>query len=108
MGPPPIEAERELIQIIVEVLMADCSLVRSHQPPFEQGDHVVNSRHQFGWSLLLPLQKRDLMPVAFAFQGQVSQPAIRVYDAARLDRISHKGHQVFRRSIYDLPRANPT
>ena len=34
LGSPAIEAERELIKIIVEVLMADRSLVGSNQPPF--------------------------------------------------------------------------
>src|ERR1039458_8051097 len=43
---PAIESERELIQIVVQVLMTDRSLVGSHQPPFEQGDHLVNPWHQ--------------------------------------------------------------
>ena len=69
LGPPPIEAERELIQIIVEVLMADRSLVGSNQPPFEQGDHTVNPWHQLRWSLLFPFEHRDLVLVTFALQG---------------------------------------
>jgi len=55
LGSSAIEAERELIQIIVKVLMADRSLVSSNQPPFEQGDHTVNPWHQLRWSLLLSL-----------------------------------------------------
>ena len=46
LGSPAIEAERELVQIVVEVLVADRSLVGSNQPPFEQGDHTVNPWHQ--------------------------------------------------------------
>src|SRR5271167_5113928 len=53
LGSPAIEPERELIQIVVQVLMTDCSLVGSHQPPFEQGDHKVNPWHQLRRSLLL-------------------------------------------------------
>jgi len=55
LGAPAIEPEREFIQIVVQVLMTDRSLVGSHQPPFEQGDHVVNPGHQLRWSLLLSL-----------------------------------------------------
>ena len=54
LGLPAIDPERELIQIVVEVLMADRSLVGSNQPPFEQGDHTVNPWHQLRWSLLFP------------------------------------------------------
>ena len=54
---PPVEAEGEFVQVIVQVLQAYRSLVRAHQPPLEEGDHPMNSRHQFRWSLLLSLQK---------------------------------------------------
>ena len=36
-GPPRDIPEREFVQIVVEILMTDNSLVGSHQPPFEQG-----------------------------------------------------------------------
>ena len=55
LGSTAIEPEREFIEIVVQVLMADCSLVGSHQPPFEQGDREVNPWHQLRWSLLFPL-----------------------------------------------------
>ena len=48
---PPVESERELIQVIIEMLVADRSLVGSHKPPFEEADHAVNSWHQFRGSL---------------------------------------------------------
>ena len=51
-GSPPIEAERELVQVVVKMLVADRSLVGSHQPPFEKGDHAVDPRHQLRWRLL--------------------------------------------------------
>jgi hypothetical protein len=55
LGSTAIEPEREFIEIAVQVLMADCSLVGSHQPPFEQGDREVNPWYQFRWSLLFSL-----------------------------------------------------
>src|ERR1019366_4026179 len=45
VGSPPVESELELIQVVIEMLVADRSLVGSHQPPFEEADHAVNSRH---------------------------------------------------------------
>jgi hypothetical protein len=40
-GSPPIEAERELVQVVVRMLVADRSLVGSHKPPFEERDHPI-------------------------------------------------------------------
>ena len=54
-GSPPVESERKLIQVVIEMLVADRPLVGSHQPPFEQGDHAVDPRHQLRGSLLLAL-----------------------------------------------------
>jgi len=42
---PPVKMERELIQIVMEMLMADRALMGSHQPPFEERDHPMDSRH---------------------------------------------------------------
>src|SRR3974390_574631 len=61
LGSSPIKAERELIQIVVQVLVADGSLMSSHQPSFEQGNHTVNARHQLRGSLVLALEKGNLM-----------------------------------------------
>src|SRR6266849_5224123 len=52
---PAVEPECEFIEIVVQMLMTDCTLVGSHQPPFEQGDREVNPWHQLRWSLLLSL-----------------------------------------------------
>src|ERR1039458_7147420 len=42
-----LEKKKKILQIVVQVLMTDRSLVGSHQPPVEQGDHLVNPWHQF-------------------------------------------------------------
>src|ERR1035441_5371051 len=64
LGPAPIETERELIQVVVEMLLADRALVGSHQPPLEERDHSMDSRQQFQRGLLLAPQEGDLMRVA--------------------------------------------
>jgi hypothetical protein len=38
LGSPAIEPECELIQIVVQVFLADRPLVGSRQPPLQQGD----------------------------------------------------------------------
>src|ERR1022692_233367 len=46
--------------------------------------------------------------VAFALQGQISQPAVGVDDAARFYRVLQKGHQACGRGVYNLAHPNPT
>jgi len=105
---PPVEAEGEFVQVIVQVLQAHRSLMRAHQPALEEGNYGVDARHQFRWSLLLSHQERDLVIEAFAFQGQVAQPTVGVHDAARLNGVLHKRYQTLRRSVRDSPHPNST
>ncbi len=44
--PAPVEPERELIQIVAQMFVADRTLMRSHEPSFQQRDHQVNPRQQ--------------------------------------------------------------
>ena len=96
---PPVEAERELIQVVVEVLVAHGPLVGAHQPPFEQRDCAVNARQQLRRRLFLPLQKSHVVMVAIALQGPISQPPVSVDDAAGFDRVPNKGDEVLGRSV---------
>lgn len=90
--------------------MTDRSLMRSHQPPFEEGDHEVDSRHQLRRSLLLPLQDRDVVLVAIVPQGQVARPAVGVdYAAGSTDsftkgnRLSAEASMIRRMRIRPIP-----
>ena len=74
-GSPPVESERELVQVVIEMLVANRSLVGSQQPPFEEGDNSVHSRHRLRWSLLLTPQECDVVLVALALQGYWSRCA---------------------------------
>jgi len=51
-GAATVEPNSELIQIVIQILMADRSLVSSDQPTFKQGDHSVNARQQLRRSFL--------------------------------------------------------
>ena len=47
------------------------------------------------------------MPIAFALQGQVSQPSVGVDDAPRRYRALYKGNQAFGRRVRNLAHTNP-
>ena len=52
----PVEAEGELVQVILEMLCPDRSLMRSQQPALHERDDLVNMRQQFGSLLFAPFQ----------------------------------------------------
>src|SRR6516165_1185152 len=63
-----VESEAELVQVIV----ANRTLMRAEQPSLQQRDHAVYARQQLRRGFLLPAQKRDLVNVAARLQGFIS------------------------------------
>jgi len=106
-GSSAIEAERELVHVVVKVFPTDRALVRPQQPPFEERDHQVDPGQQLRRRFLLPSEHRDLVVVAFTRQGRVPRPAIGMDDATALNRILYERHQAFVGSIDHLANANP-
>jgi hypothetical protein len=56
----PIEAEGELVQVVVEVFVADRPLVGCQQPALEQGGYAVNSRHELAGQSMAAVDVCDL------------------------------------------------
>src|SRR2546426_5318731 len=88
-----VKAERKLIQIVVQVLQADRTLVGSDQPALQQRDHQMHPGQEFGCRLLAPLQHRHSVSVSFHLQTGVSFPPVRVDHTAWLDGFSDEGLQ---------------
>src|SRR5437870_7892388 len=65
----------------------------------------MDARQQFR-RMALAAQDRDLTSVAFAVEGEVAQPTIRMHNTARLNRLLHEGHQTVRRSVRNATHAN--
>ena len=81
---PTIEPERELVQVVVQRLVADRASVGAQQPALEQRYDAMNARHQLRRRFPLAPQERHPVEIAFLFQGQVAQPAVGVNHAAGL------------------------
>src|SRR5213595_2079337 len=65
----------------------------------------MDARQQFR-RMALAAQDRDLTSVAFAVEGEVAQPTIRMHNTAGLNRLLHEGHQTVRRSVRNATHAN--
>jgi hypothetical protein len=73
-GAPAVEAESELVKVIVQVVEAGRSLVGTEQPPLEEGDNQVDAREQLGGRLLpSPAQNDRTMVVAGGAQVGIAQ-----------------------------------
>ena len=47
-GRPTVEAKGELVEVVVQMRVADGALMGAQQPSLEQGDDAVDARQQFG------------------------------------------------------------
>src|SRR5215472_17010325 len=103
----PVESEREFIEVGIQMLPAHTALVGSKQPALEQGDGKMNARHQLPCRFAVSLQEGDLMPVTFAPQRLIPQPAVGVDHATRLHRVLDEGHKAFRPGIRNAPHPDP-
>src|SRR5260370_28866125 len=106
-GAPPVEAEGELVQVGLEVVVTD-AMVGADQPTLEVPEHAMNARQDLpgslGWALALGAGS---MTVAHARQRGVGTPAIGQDDGARRHAALDESGQRARRGVRYDPKANP-
>jgi hypothetical protein len=72
------EAEGELVEVVVEMLVLDAAVVSADQPPLEQrGDHV-DTRHDLVSRFRAAVNDGDLVLVADCGQPGVAAPSVGV------------------------------
>ena len=69
---PSVEAEREFIEVVVQMLLAHCPLVCPKHPAFQEGRYAMDARHQLMCRFSMLAQNRDMMCVAFCFDAVVA------------------------------------
>lgn len=104
----PVEAEREFIQVIVEVLPGDPPLVNAQEPPFQQGGNTVDSRQKSRGGLATAAYHAGEMDLPQAFQPGIGGPPIGDDEGSRNHGLLDKGCQALRRGVGDLLHSNPT
>jgi hypothetical protein len=57
---PAVESERELVQVIVQMLPTHSPLMRAEQPAFQQRGYAVDTRQKLRGRFVCPGQNRDL------------------------------------------------
>src|SRR5260370_37567437 len=95
-----VETEREFVEIIVEMVVANRSLVCPKQPPFEQREHSVRSGQEvFALSASLHLPIVDV-----ALQLSIGVQPVGSDRAARFDRLDNEPVQGLAVDICDAPQ----
>jgi len=102
-----VEAEGELVQVVVDMVEARRALMSPEQPAFEQGDHQVDARQQLGGSCLsAPAQDDGLVVVAGHAEVRVAEVAIGVDQAAALDHRFDEALHAARGTVAEAFHAN--
>src|SRR5215469_15235475 len=86
-GCSTIKSKGKLVEIIVQIIMTNRSLMRTEQPSFEQGDYLMNTRKQMFAFVLMPL---NLPIMNIAVHRQISRPAVRTHRASWFDHLLDK------------------
>jgi hypothetical protein len=102
---PAIEPERELVEVVVVVVVADGSLMRPEQPALPQRDHAVHAGEDVLAGGGPPL---DVSYVPVVGQSRVAPPTVRVDGAAGFDRFANEVVQAVLIGGRDPSQANPT
>ena len=59
----PVEAEGELVEVVVEVVEADGTVVRPEEPTLQQRRHLMDPWQQVRCRLALALDEGDVVPI---------------------------------------------
>ena len=89
-----VEAERELIEVVVELLRADCALVGAEEPTFEQGGDAVDAGHRDVPGVAACLDASSVVDVAGGRERLVAEMTVGRDDASRLDCLLYEGSRL--------------
>ncbi len=107
-GSTPVEAKRELIQIALEMLGADFSLMGCAKPSLEQRGNKMDMREDLDSKLPISLGMSDPVLEPRLCQTIVAVPAVGVNPCSRLHELGDKADQAVTRRIRDdRPRKLP-
>src|ERR1700730_18412477 len=75
-GGPTVEAERELVQVVVQMRLAHGTLMGPQQPALEQRRDAVDARKTLHRQILPPAQQGDPMTIASCLEPVVVVPPV--------------------------------
>ena len=85
-----VEAEGELVQVVVQVRATDGALMGAEQPPLEQADHAMHARQEGRRPLGVSAKKRGPVVIPGGFHPFVAVPPVGMDGAAAFDRLFDK------------------
>jgi hypothetical protein len=65
LGGSAIEAESEVVEVVIQTLVTHRSLMSPHQPAPQQRHHSVHSGQELGRVFFLAAKRNDLMDATF-------------------------------------------
>lgn len=78
-----VEAKREFVEVIIEMLLLNPTLERTKQPSLEQRSDVMDARHDFVGLFDTSANGRNEMLVACSRKSGIASPSVRVDSCTR-------------------------
>ena len=105
-GSTPVEAKREFVEIGVQLLTGQCTLMGTRQPAFQQGAHPVYAGQQGRRCFAAGVDQTWSVFKASLLQPCIGLPSVRDDYGARFNRVFHEGDELVWRSSDMLVFAN--
>ena len=103
----PVEPERELVEVVVQVGSRHGALMRPEQPALQERDDPMHPWQQLGRGLLPAFQERDAVPIAVLLQSVIAEEPVGVEHAARRHRLLDERLEAVGCRVGDPTHANP-
>ena len=98
-GLASVESERELVEVIIQMLAGDSTLVGAQQPPLQQGRHTVHARQQDRSRFATSADHPGSVQISERVQSFVALPSVCDHGGPGHDRFLHESMETARRSI---------
>src|SRR3989304_3970808 len=98
-GSPAIEPESILVEIGLEVMFMDATLMGSAKPTLEQGGYQMNMREKLEGTFRVALDGRNPMSVPGRLYPVVSVPVVRMHFGSFHDAVADETDQTHSRSV---------
>src|SRR5664279_3904705 len=102
-----VEAKGEFVEVVVEMLMLDATVERSHEPSLEQRGDLVNPRHQFMGCFGSAADRTDVVSVTQRGQTGVAPPTVSMDRRTARHCAQDERQQAVGRDVLDAAQPYP-
>ena len=105
---PAIEAKREFIEVVIQMLGTDSTLMSTKYPSFQKRHNAMYQRQKLSSRSAGTFYYSNFMSIPVGFDSAITFPPIGANNATRLNRLYNERKEAFSRGVRDSKHTNPS